>query len=296
MRTRPKKPCWISTATILTATLSTALAAPTPAHAVLPGAQVISAITQFDSEPVKTATAFCPEGKRVTGGGGRITGPTHIVMTRLQPIHTNNQDRFEVSAAEDEIGTGQTWSVQAFAVCADPLPQQEIVSTTVSDNGLSSQSAAARCPSDKRALSGGGRITGGQGQVHLSAVRNAPTLTLTTGQEDSTGFAGSWTVTTYVVCAAIDPTKLIFNTLASAVDSTSPKFVSTDCSGVAGFRVTGGGFAITAPDAAGEVVIQAVLPEVLIGGVPGTQVRVIARENNPTNEIWRVSAGASCAA
>ena len=295
MRTRPRMICWISAATILTATATTALAAPTPAHAALPGAAVSSAITPFDSEPAKTAIAFCGEGKRVTGGGGRITGPGHVVMTRLQPVHTNNRDRFEVSAAEDEIGTDETWSVQAFAVCADALPGQEIVSGTAADDGSSSQSAIAQCPDGKRAISGGGRITGGQGQVHLSAVRNAPTLTLAAGQEDSTGFAGSWTVTAYLVCASVDPTTLRFSEFTSGSNSDSPKFESTSCGTIVGFRVTGGGFSIVAPNAAGDVVIQAVLPEVLIGGVPGTQVRVIARENNPTDEIWRVSAGASCA-
>ncbi len=52
----------------------------------------------------------------MTGGSGRVNGARHVVITRLQPVHTNNQDHFEVTAAEDETGDDGQWAVQAFAI------------------------------------------------------------------------------------------------------------------------------------------------------------------------------------
>ena len=96
----------------------------------VPPPVITSALTQFDSNAAaKTARAQCPAGTRVIGGGGRVNGGQHVPITRQQPVH-GTVDTFEVSAIEDQTGTTQSWSVQAYAICSVPLPGLEIVSAT----------------------------------------------------------------------------------------------------------------------------------------------------------------------
>lgn len=105
---------WISVAGVVAVLLGTQVAVKAQA-AALPGAVVKSASSEFNSRSPKTAVARCPAGKRVIGGGGRVNNASHVVITGLQPVHTNNLDRYQVSAAEDEIGFSGQWAVQAFS-------------------------------------------------------------------------------------------------------------------------------------------------------------------------------------
>ena len=49
--------------------------------ATVPTASVVSALTPFDSTANKTIAAQCPAGKRVIGGGARVNGAQHVVLT-----------------------------------------------------------------------------------------------------------------------------------------------------------------------------------------------------------------------
>ena len=80
----------------------------------------------------------------MTGGGGRVNGGGgQVVLTRMQPVDTNNQDRYDVTAIES--GDASSWSVQAFAVCAT-LSDIQIRSTTSADGGRTFRSVIAGCP------------------------------------------------------------------------------------------------------------------------------------------------------
>lgn len=261
------------------------------AAAALPGAVVRSEQTLFDSEGPKTAMARCPEGKRVTGGGGRVDGfASHVVITRLQPVRTNNLDRFEVSATEDETGADGQWAVTAIAICADPIPGLEIITQANAPQSTARDTAVARCPEGKSLMGGGGRINSGQGQVHLRSANSTAFLFLVAdGWEDETGFAGNWSVTGYAVCAP-NLSDLRRASDASEVDSTDRKVVEAECTD--GRRVVGAAFRIT--DDNPNVVLESIAPNALPGGVPGTRLRAVARENNPLNDTWRVEVVAFC--
>jgi hypothetical protein len=58
-----------------------------------------------DSTGVKRVAAVCPGGKRVVGGGGTVVnGGGQVVIQQLEPRHTGTDDRFVVSAREDQTG------------------------------------------------------------------------------------------------------------------------------------------------------------------------------------------------
>jgi hypothetical protein len=277
-----------------------AVAAPAPATAAqrgaaaLPGAAVRSHQTAFDSTPTKTATVHCPAGTRVTGGGGRVDGvPGHVVLTRMRPVHTNNLDRFEVSAAEDETGTPLAWAVTAIGVCASPVDGMEIVSVTRAGDDSLYNYALVTCPTGKLPIGGGGQITGGKGQVHLGYMRDPfSASTLAQGLEDANSFDGDWTVTADAVCVPVPPPGSVRTVIAdSDVNSTNPKEVTATCP--AGMSITGGA-GISFGNGDRNAVLQSVAPAALPGGLPGREVTVVARENNPIGGTWSVRAVAFC--
>lgn len=286
---------WIPAAGVAVVLLGAQLAVQATGQATevaLPGAVVRSTSSEFDPTSPKTVAARCPAGQRVIGGGGRVNNASHVVITALQPVHTNNLDRYEVSAAEDEIGFSGQWAVQAFAICADPLPGLRIVSATSESGSADSKLEIVNCPTQTLTLGSGGRIGGGHGQVHLNNTSAGSDRGFARGQEDSTGFAGNWTVTAYAVCADVPVSgHAVITGFSPQGGSIDRKFAEATCPN--GMRVTGGSAAISGGDTI-RAVIESINPDVLPGGSPGSRIQVIARENTPTNSNWTVQAIASC--
>src|SRR6266487_21850 len=252
----------------------------------VPSAQVTSALTAFDSTPEKTVAAACPSGKRVSGGGGRVNAAQHVVLTRLQPVHSSMGDRFVVSASEDETGFAGSWAAQAYAICADPLPGLEIVSASAPGSGFFT-GVSASCPAGKSAIGAGGLIAGGQGQVALDTLGEGSSLSFRTtaaGTTDLNGFAGTWSVTAYAVC--MTPSNLFdlgIVRVQSASDSTDRKILEARCP--TGKRVTGG----AAFSGNSDIVVESVAPDAF-----RLRVQLIARENRPTTGNWNVTVVAFC--
>jgi hypothetical protein len=278
---------------LVAAVLGAQVGVQTPASAALPGAVGRSAQTDFAPAQLKTISAFCPAGTRVTGGGGRVVGFTsHVHMVRLQPVHTNNLDRFEVVARADEEGTSAQWALTAFAICAAPLPGQVIVAGTSTLGSPNNRRASSRCPDGTMALGTGGRITGGEGQVQLNQTTAGPTGGLAQGQEDVTGFVGEWTVTSYAVCADIGGAgHAALSGFSSDPPSAERKIARAICP--AGMTITGGSAEIGGGDTI-RPVIESIQPEFLPGAIPGNEITVVARENVPTASSWTLRAIATC--
>jgi hypothetical protein len=258
--------------------------------ATVPAATVVSQVTPFDSNSPKTVTASCPAGKRVIGGGGRINGAQHVVLTRLQPVHDSTgatPDRYVVAASEDQIGFAGTWALQAYAICADPLPGLQIVSAISAAGSEPFQGVSASCPAGKLAVGAGGRINSGGGQVALSTQAEGSsfsTRTTAAGMEDPDGFAGTWSVTAFAVC--VTPTSVLdlrIVKVQSASDATNIKSAVALCP--AGKRVTGGTAFSSVPG-----VVQSVAPD---GN--RLQIQGIARNDSVVGGVWDLTVVALCA-
>lgn len=82
---------------------------------------------------------------------------------------------------------------------------------TVSGSGVSNSSTSKSqqqdCPAGKRAVGGGGVITGSATNTFLSTSRPTDPRTgwVATGRESSGGNAGNWAVQTWVVCVTVTP-------------------------------------------------------------------------------------------
>jgi hypothetical protein len=89
----------------------------------LSGLQRVGAVSAFDSDSPKFATAFCPAGKRLVGTGYDLNeaksgdapdATTDIVVDAITPF----SDIVQVTAYEEDA-TSANWSVSAYAICAN---------------------------------------------------------------------------------------------------------------------------------------------------------------------------------
>ena len=174
------------------------------------------------------ATATCPFGKVVVGAGGRFTGNStgQVSFRNIRP--SADLTSVSVQGLEDENGTVSVWNAHALAICASPLPGLERVAVT-SASTSANKSVTAPCPPGKYTLGTGGEIAGGAGQVSLDEI--FPTLvsgTTVEGAEDENGFAGSWSVTAYSVCADTS-TGLQTRVATSPTDSSASHTATATC-------------------------------------------------------------------
>jgi hypothetical protein len=242
-------------------------------------------VTSFANSDPKNENATCEiPGQQVTGGGGgTLNGAGEVVMSRLRPDPPNN---FLSTAYEDDGGFAGDWQLRADAVCATPLPGQEIVSNTT-PNGSSNRSVSVSCPGGKRVVGAAGEEFNGLGQVILDDVRpnSALTSVTVTGIEDQTGYSGFWTLTARAICAT-PPPGLERVSAVSALDS-SPKNVTVSCP--TGKNLLGMGYDTNTFN--GEVLIDSFRPNEAL-----TSVTVSAIEDVDGNAFnWSLTAYGICA-
>src|SRR4051812_2024176 len=189
----------LSTGVIAVAAVPVALAVPASAATVPVGNVKVVPVSSPFTSANKTLAASCPSGTRVVGGGALIAGATHVVLTEERPIAGANGDTFQATAVEDEVGEAGNWSLQTFAYCAaGNLPGYQIVSATSPAGSNPFTSLSSTCAAGSQSLGAGGRINGGNGQVDLLTLGEGGTIsnrTTAAGQEDRTGFSGTWSVT-----------------------------------------------------------------------------------------------------
>lgn len=138
------------------------------------------------NQPVASATATCPSGTTLVGGGGFSETPPsaganpslHLIGTFPssggQPARSGRADGWTTSAdAGGAALTGTTTT--SYALCATGLPATTIAATTMAGpvNGLGeNRSVTVTCPSGSVLVGGGGLITstdpaGVQQGIHL---------------------------------------------------------------------------------------------------------------------------------
>ena len=77
---------------------------------------VHGAAAQAHDVSVASATLACPEGTRLHGVGGEVTGGNGEV--RLRQLDAVEGDQARARAVEDATGVTDQWAVRSFAICA----------------------------------------------------------------------------------------------------------------------------------------------------------------------------------
>jgi hypothetical protein len=152
-----------------------------------------------------TASAVCPGRGVVIGLGGQINGGSgEVGFQVVRP--TPNLTMVTTTAYEDWNGYDETWSLTAFAVCADLAGEVSLITTVGIYDASSPKSGAAKCVG-LNAYGTGFFIADGAGHVLVRAVSVGNLL----GVSPHTGAAAGrhptapidqWGVVVYAICGA----------------------------------------------------------------------------------------------
>ena len=252
-----------------------------PAHAAVPGLEVVTAHSVTNSASTKTVTATCPAGTKVTGTAGYVTNGAGEVRVTKQVPSTSS---VTVAAAEDDTGKAGSWGLTAIAYCAKPLPGLRIVPATSTGGSATTRTVTAACPAGDRLVGTGYEVGSGQGQVGVDVLFPSQFSAKVSAVEDGSGYTGNWTLTSYAVCA--DPLPG-YNIATQSTAPVSSPAASAAAKCLPGTKVIGTGARVTGGEG-----------QVLIESIYGTQsqVNMVAAEDEdgfPGN--WFVIAWAICA-
>jgi hypothetical protein len=250
-----------------------------------PGSHRIVQTSFADSGPKNVNTACETPGHQVTGGGGAVIGGfSEVVLARFRRDPVNN---WLATAFEDDGGFAGSWQLRSYAICATPLPGQEIVSNSSAQTSVP-KSVTATCPGDKRVVGVAGEVSDGLGQVLLDDMRPNPGLqsVTVTGVEDDTGTGISWAVSARAICA--DPPPGLERVAANSPVDSSPKTVPLSCP--AGKNLLSTGFEIHT--FTGEVLLDSLAPNDELTGATVTAVEDLS--GNPFG--WGLTGYGICAA
>jgi hypothetical protein len=271
-----------------------AAAGPVGEASAVPGLVRVDASSATESSATKTVAASCPTGKRVLGGGGKIDGGGgEVALEQVQPTQTVDDERFVASASEDGTGFGGDWQLTAYALCADPLPGQQIIGadppTLRSD---STQAANTFCPAGQGQVGWGGRINNGAGQVRLTGlfqfyVGAPPIGTIVNAREDADGYDGSWSLTPYTVCA--DGVPLVSASGATSPATSDDKAATVSCPAGTQVHAAGGLLGQTTGQRNGLVIDEISVDDSLTSVTLG-----VAEDETGTNDAWTATAIALC--
>ncbi len=248
-----------------------------------PGLERVVA-TSATSSADKSVTAVCPAGKRLLGtGADRTGGAGQVTLTSMTPNAALTS--VTASAAEDLDGTLADWSLNAYAICANPVAGRERISAPSALDSSSPKPAVATCPAGKQLTGIGGRIGGGGGEVVFDDLIPADSLQQVnlTSYEVEGGTPADWSASSYAICVA---TSRLVADFSNVDDSSSPKTTQVDCP--VGTRATGAGGDITG------ALGQAHLDSVWRVG-PSTARAVAYEDANAFDFNWSLNAYAICA-
>ncbi len=85
-----------------------------PGIAALERQDVVTTTTNVN---VKTISAVCPTGKRVIGGGARVTGAGASRVSINEAFPDSDGTKFN-GVAREVTATALTWALQVYAMCA----------------------------------------------------------------------------------------------------------------------------------------------------------------------------------
>jgi hypothetical protein len=164
--------------------------------------------SEEDSDDWKRAEAECTGEKTLLGTGATIRGGYgEVALDLIVPNGGENTPADKVTVDAFELDPfGGDWTVNAIAICADPLDGQEVESASTA---LASANDGLRvdCDSGKVATGTGVELVGVTGEVVIDDVfptdgspTVAPTATTVYGQEED-ATTDDWYIKAYVLCA-----------------------------------------------------------------------------------------------
>lgn len=213
----------------LVSTVVPGLTQPTQAWAAT-GLQIVTESSPSDDTLYKGIHVDCPRGKKVIGGGGVIRDAgSNAAITMLRPEPRTLWDSFVV-AAKETVPFDRNWSVVAVAVCADPPPGLEYVSTQTGLDSNPFKSNIATCPSGKKVIGVGGWVNSTRRSVVLDEITPATNLQTVraSAYETEGGNPDEWSLSTWAICA--DPVPgLTLVTKTGTRSAGQSKAIFADC-------------------------------------------------------------------
>lgn len=287
-------------------------AGPTPADAAVAAPRLgrivhVYAQSATNSQSPKDATAECPAGWQVLGGGGAVvvSGPAgpeiakHVALTQLEPYTAGTHPQgYRVRAEEAAPGSTGDWTLGAEAICSeDPVPGHHIVGRNTEWSSESVQANDAICPDGERVLGTGARITyfnADQRQgIGLQVARADALGGLTRAQahEQPSGYAFDWRLRAFAVCADPVDGYEVRSGGSGALNTEPAKQARATCSTSSRRMISAG--AAVGSDVPGNVTLN----RADTGGSPsGDEELAIAYENTPTSANWDLVARGICVA
>jgi len=145
------------------------------------------------------ATATCPVGKRVIGGGGSNAGQPGYVLDGIW-ISPDLTSVFVRTLRTPSASPDTAPYAVAVAICIDPVPGQQRVMAATQNSTGTTKTISVSCPFGTRLHGLGGMLGGGAGQVGLQSL-NPTSASVTARVLAGTNYQGAWRVEAYGVCA-----------------------------------------------------------------------------------------------
>ena len=136
----------------------------------LPGLERVAATSASNSGSAKAVVATCPAAKRVVGVGGEITGGGgQVILDDVVPGAALT--KAEAKGVEDQNGFSSSWSVTAYAICANPpagLERAPLTTSLAISNDKELGLPRVACPGTKTSIAIGSTLNAGIGQARGS--------------------------------------------------------------------------------------------------------------------------------
>jgi hypothetical protein len=270
-------------AALATAGLASALSSP----------QLVTAFSPTNANDFKVATAVCPAGRLVSGGGGDIDGgfdPLSGYDPVLRFLIPGGSSW--VTAAHEVDPTTVPWNLDSRALCIERPSGFQIVSASTASSSADFQFISVACPAGKVAVSGGALLGGPPTDIALrdsAPLGTAPPTSWGASGEETDPTTANWNVTAYAVCvdATAAPGVHVVLNNASQISDTSANAISVVAECPTGENVYGGGASI----------LLGTPKEAIRTSAPQTTTSWIAagEETDPDPASWLLIAYAICA-
>jgi hypothetical protein len=268
--------------------IPTQLATSGPAAAIN-GTEVVYAFSAFDSTFLKSATATCPAGKRLYGGGGLIVGGDgYVIMTHLLPINGWTGDHYQVIATEEATNNYPgNWQVESMAICGPALSNLQIVSATTNlPTNSGRKEVTVTCPAGTSVIGTG--AAGGSDKLSINWIRPYPDgrVVVQVIRDLTLGVAvPNFSATAYAVCAS-PPSGYEIVAMGTILATAAVQTVTVSCPPAKTALGTG----LTKTDPLGNAHPDAMF----VTSVARTKVFTSARQVVALGE-WAIGAWAICA-